>query len=66
MVYNSSSKHFKGFAYIDYRDLGSVKKAIRKYHGKKYQGRALILDAVTTGHKKGYKRRYADYEEEQV
>jgi len=64
MVYNSSTQNFKGFAYIDYRDLGSVKKAIKKYHGKKYRGRNLILDAVTTGQKKGFKRRYANNQEE--
>jgi nucleolin len=58
MVFNSSTKLFKGFAYIDFRDLGSVKKAIHKYHGKKFRGRALQLDAVTTGQKKGFKRRY--------
>ena len=58
MVYNSVNQNFKGFAYIDYRDLGSVKKAIGKYNGKKFMGRSLILDAVTTGQKKGFKRRY--------
>lgn len=58
MVFNSSTKLFKGFAYIDYRDLGSVKKAIHKYHGSKFRGRTLHLDAVTTSHKKGFKRHY--------
>jgi RNA recognition motif-containing protein len=57
MVYNSVSKLFKGFAYVDYRDLGSVKKAITKYHGKKFRGRMLVLDAVTTGQRKGFKKR---------
>lgn len=58
MVYNTATQNFKGFAYVDYRDLGSVKKAITKYHGKKYKGRVLTLDAVTTQQKKGFKRRY--------
>lgn len=63
MVYNSVTKLFKGFAYIDYRDLGSVKKAIDKYNGKKFKGRALMLDAVTTNQKKGFKRVYNDAEQ---
>ena len=63
MVFNSSSKLFKGFAYIDFKDLGSVKKAIGKYHGKKFRGRALVLDAVTTGQKKGFKKRNYTQEE---
>ena len=57
MVYNSATQNFKGFAYVDYRDFGSVKKAITKYNGKKFQGRVLILDAVTTQQKKGFKKR---------
>ena len=65
MVYNSSTKNFKGFAYIDYRDLGSVKKAIKKYNGKKFKGRQLILDAVTTGQRKGFKKRNYSQNEEQ-
>jgi RNA recognition motif-containing protein len=66
MVYNSATQNFKGFAYIDFRDLGSVKKAITKYHGKKFRGRTLVLDAVTTGHRKGFKKHnYNDQEEEE-
>lgn len=57
MVRNWANKQFKGFAYIDYRDLGSVKKAIEKFHGKHFQGRKLILDAVITKQKKGFKKR---------
>jgi hypothetical protein len=57
MVFNSVSRLFKGFVYIDYRDLGSVKKAITKYHGKPFRGRNLKLDAVTTQQKKGFKKR---------
>ena len=57
MVYNSATKLFKGFAYVDFRDLGSVKKAIGKYHGKKFKGRVLTLDAVTTQQRKGFKKR---------
>ena len=48
MIKNWQTKRFKGFAYIDYKDNGSVKKAIAKYHGKSYKGRNLICDAVTT------------------
>jgi RNA recognition motif-containing protein len=36
LVRNWSTKLFKGFAYIDFKDIGSVKKAIEKYHGKQY------------------------------
>jgi RNA recognition motif-containing protein len=56
MIKNWQTKRFKGFAYIDYKDNGSVKKAIAKYHGKPYKGRNLICDAVTTSMKKGFKR----------
>lgn len=56
MIKNWQTKVFKGFVYIDYRDNGSVKKAITKYHGKNFKGRNLICDAVTTGMKKGFKR----------
>lgn len=56
MVRNWQNKKFKGFLYIDFKDNGSVKKAINKYHGKMYKGRKLICDAVTTGMKKGFKR----------
>ena len=57
MVKNWANKKFKGFAYIDYRDLGSVKKAIKKYHNKSFRGRRLICDSSTTSMKKGYKKR---------
>jgi RNA recognition motif-containing protein len=57
MVRNWANKKFKGFAYVDYRDLGSVKKAIAKYHGKAFKGRKLVLDAVVTQMKKGFKKR---------
>ena len=56
MIKNWQTKKFKGFDYVDYKDNGSVKKALAKYQGKAFQGRKLILDAVTTGMKKGYKR----------
>ena len=55
MIRNWQNKKFKGFLYIDYKDNGSVKKAIAKYHGKLFQGRKLVCDAVTTGQKKGFK-----------
>ena len=64
MVYNSVNQNFKGFVYIDFKDLGSVKKAISKYNGKKFKGRSLVLDAVTTGQKKGFKKRNYDNEDE--
>jgi hypothetical protein len=57
MVRNWQNRKFKGFTYIDYRDLGSVKKAIGKYHGKLFRKRTLILDAVSTGMRKGFKKR---------
>jgi RNA recognition motif-containing protein len=57
MVRNWQNRNFKGFTYIDYKDLGSVKKAIGKYHGKPFRKRTLILDAVTTGMRKGFKKR---------
>ena len=56
MIRNWQNKKFKGFLYIDYKDNGSVKKAVAKYHGKLFQGRKLVCDAVTTAQKKGFKR----------
>ena len=58
MTRNWQTKLFKGFAYIDYKDNGSVKKAITKFHGKPFNGRSLVCDAVTTSVKKGFKRFY--------
>ena len=64
MVYNWALKHFKGFAYVDYRDSGSVKKAMNKI--TTMQGRKLLIDAVLTHQKKGYKRRnYYDQQDEE-
>jgi RNA recognition motif-containing protein len=56
MIRNWQNKKFKGFLYIDFKDNGSVKKAIKKYNGKLFQGRKLLCDAVTTGMKKGFKK----------
>ncbi len=56
MIKNWQTKAFKGFVYIDYRDNGSVKKAITKYNGKPFRGRSLVCDAVVTSMKKGFKR----------
>ena len=36
-------RNSKDFFYIDYRDNGSVKKAIAKYHGKLFKGRNLFV-----------------------
>ena len=41
--------------------MGSVKKAIDKYHGKSYKGRVLTLDAVTSEQKKGFRRHDPNY-----
>lgn len=57
MVRNSVNRNFKGFAYIDFKDPNSLKKAVKKYHNKEYQGRKLICDASITGMKKGFKKR---------
>jgi len=64
MVRNWANRNFKGFAYIDYRDLGSVKKAINKYNGKPFKGRTLQLDAVSTDMRKGFKKRDQTYTKE--
>jgi RNA recognition motif-containing protein len=57
MVRNWANKNFKGFAYIEYKDPNSLKKAIKKYHNQLYEGRRLICDASVTNMKKGYKKR---------
>jgi RNA recognition motif-containing protein len=56
MIKNWQTKKFKGFAYVDFKEGGSIKKALLKYHGKNYKGRDLVLDAVTTNMKKGFKK----------
>lgn len=61
LIRNWSNKLFKGFAYIDYKELGSVKKAIDKYHGKPFKGRTLVLDAVVSEQKKGFRRHDPNY-----
>lgn len=66
MVYNWANKHFKGFAYLDYREPASVRKAMRTLNGSNLRGRALVIDAVITSHKKGYKRRDpSEYQDQQ-
>lgn len=57
MVRNWANKNFKGFAYIEYKDPNSLKKAIKKYHNQLYEGRRLTCDASVTNMKKGYKKR---------
>lgn len=65
MVRNWANKNFKGFAYFDYRDLGSVKKAIAKYHNKLFKGRKLVCDGVATMAKKGFKKRTPEEEQDE-
>jgi len=48
MIQNWQTKKFKGFAYVDFKDTASVKKAIKLFHGKDFRGRKLILDGVVT------------------
>lgn len=60
MVRNWANKKFKGFAYIDFREAGSVKKAVSKYHNKMFRGRRLICDGSVTQMKKGFKKRDQD------
>jgi RNA recognition motif-containing protein len=57
MVRNSVNKKFKGFAYIDFKEPNSVKKAVNKYHNREFQGRRLTCDASITNMKKGFKKR---------
>jgi RNA recognition motif-containing protein len=57
MVRNWANKNFKGFAYIEYKDPNSLKKAIKKYHNQLYEGRRLICDASVNNIKKVYKKR---------
>jgi RNA recognition motif-containing protein len=66
MVRNSVNRKFKGFAYIDFKENSSLKKAIKKYHNKDFRGRKLVCDASVTSMKKGYKKRNpnAEYTEE--
>jgi RNA recognition motif-containing protein len=62
MVRNWANKKFKGFAYIDFSESGSLKKAIKQFHGKSFQGRTLVCDAVLSTMKKGFKKRDPYYE----
>lgn len=66
MVRNSVNKKFKGFAYIDFKDANSLKKAVKKYHDKSFRGRRLFCDASVTNMKKGFKKRNPDEEKEEA
>lgn len=65
MAKNSVNNKFKGFVYIDYKEPNSLKKAVKKYHNKPYEGRRLICDACVTNMKKGYKKRADKTEQNQ-
>ena len=63
MATNWITKKFKGFAYIDFKEGAGVKKAVKKYHKKKFRNRTLICDGVTSKMKKGYKKRVSSTNE---
>ena len=56
---NSATKLFKGFAYIEFEDNSSVKKAMWM-HGKLIEGRPIRVDFATTRAKASYKPNIED------
>ena len=56
-VYNSKTKKFKGFCYIDFKEHNSLLKAL-ELNGKDFQGRKLQVDFEQNKPKKGYKFNY--------
>ena len=56
-VYNSQTKKFKGFCYIDFKEHKSLLKAL-ELNGKDFQGRKLQVDFERNKPKKGFKYNY--------
>ena len=56
-VYNSQTKKFKGFCYIDFKEHKSLLKAL-ELNGKELQGRKLQVDFEKNKPKKGFKYNY--------
>jgi len=56
-VYNSQTKKFKGFCYIDFKEHISLLKAL-ELNGKDFQGRKLQVDFEQNKPKKGFKYNY--------
>ena len=56
-VYNSQTKKFKGFCYIDFKEHKSLLKAL-ELNGKEFQGRKLQVDFEQKKPKKGFKYYY--------
>ena len=56
-VYNSKTKKFKGFCYIDFKEHKSLLKAL-ELNGKEFQGRTLQVDFEQNKPKKGFKYNY--------
>ena len=56
-VYNSKTKKFKGFCYIDFKEHKSLLKAL-ELNGKDFQGRQLQVDFEQSKPKKGFKYNY--------
>lgn len=53
-VYNSATKHFKGFCYVDFKEHKSLLKAL-ELNGKELKGRRMKIDFDIKGPKAGYK-----------
>ena len=53
-VYNSVHKHFKGFAYIDFKFNSSLRKAIKE-NSFIFGNRNLYIDVDTSSKKAGFK-----------
>ena len=56
-VYNSQTKKFKGFCYIDFKEHNALLKAL-ELNGKMLSGRKLQVDFEQSKPKKGYKVNY--------
>lgn len=68
-VYNSQTKKFKGFCYIDFKEHQSLLKAL-ELNGKDFNGRKLQVDFDINKPKKGFKYNYnnldSNYNREEI
>ncbi len=58
-VYNSKTKQFKGFCYIDFKEHNGLLKAL-ELNGKEFNGRKLQVDFEQSKPRKGYKFNYSN------
>lgn len=53
-IYHYTNKHFKGFAYVDFKKHDQMVRAL-KLCGKQFKGRPLLIDFDTGAPKAGFR-----------